>query len=116
MPLLETPVLGNVVQIVPADNNGALHLGANDESLEDASTDGDIAGEGALFVHKVSLNGSGRSLDSETYRPGEAHGLLDLSTNGTLTRHKDGILALVGLFVLIALNVFLWNARHLSSV
>jgi hypothetical protein len=115
MSLLETPVLGNVVQVVPADGNGALHLGANDQSFEDASTDGDITCKGALLVDKVALNGSGRSLDSETYRPGEAHGLLNLSTNGTLTSHKDGILALVGLFVLIALNVFLWNARHLSS-
>lgn len=116
VPFLETPVLGNVVQVVPADNNGALHLGANNKSLEDASTDGDIASKRALFVHIVALNGSGRSLDSETDRLGETHGLLDLSTNGTLACHKDGILALVGLFVLIALNVILCNPHHLTSV
>lgn len=112
MPLFETPVLGNVVQVVPANNNCTLHLGGNDKTLENATTDGDIAGKGALLVHIVSLDSIIGSLESKTNRLGVAHGLLVPGTNDTLACHENGILALVSLFVLIALNVLLLNARH----
>lgn len=38
-------------EVVPADDDGAGHLaGRDDLAGEDATTDGDIAGEGALLV------------------------------------------------------------------
>ena len=43
-------VLGDVVEVVAADDDGAGHLGGDDTAGEDAATDGDIAREGALLV------------------------------------------------------------------
>lgn len=106
MTLFETTVLGNVMKVIPADDNGALHLGGDDNSLKNASTDGDMSGEGALLVDITALNGSSRGLDTETDITGETHGLGG-TANNTLAGNKNGILALVGLFVLIALDVVL---------
>lgn len=116
VPLLETSVLGNVVQVVSANDNGTLHLGGDNQSLENATTNRDAAGKGALLVNVVAFNSLVGSLESKTNRLGVTHGLLVSAANHTLTCHKDGILALVGLFVLIALNVLLWNARRHDSI
>ena len=105
--LLETTVLGDVVQVVPADDDGALHLGGDDDALEDAATDGDVAGEGALLVDVVALDGGCGGLDAKTDGADEAHGLQAAVADRALTGDEDGILALVGLFVLIALDVLL---------
>lgn len=107
MTLFETTVLDNVVKVIPADNKGVLHLGGDDNALEDTSTDGNISGEGALLVDVIALNGGGGSADAKTDVTGETHGLLASVADGTLASDKDSILALVGLFVLIALDVFL---------
>lgn len=40
MSLLETVVFRDVVEVVSADNNGSLHLGGDDSTLEDTSADG----------------------------------------------------------------------------
>lgn len=50
MPLLVTVVLGDVVKVFTADDNGTVHLGRDDTASEDTATDGDKAGEGALLV------------------------------------------------------------------
>jgi hypothetical protein len=111
--LFETTVLGNVVQVVPSDNDGALHFGGNDETLEDASANGNVSGEGALFVDKARFNGGGGCLDAESDRLDEAHGFLALLiAHGAFAGDENGILLLVSLFVLIALYVFLGNASH----
>ena len=39
------------MEVVAADDDGAGHLGGDDTAGEDASADGDIAGEGALLVY-----------------------------------------------------------------
>ena len=104
MPLLKTTVLGDVVKVIPTYNNGALHLGGDDLSLEDTSTDGYISGEGALLVYEVSLDSSIGGLNSETNRAGETHGL-SILTHDALTSYEDSILALVSIFLLIALFV-----------
>jgi len=109
---LETTVLLDVVKVIPSDNDSSLHLCGDDKSLQDATTDGNIAGEGALFVDVISFNSGSRSFDSETNRLDEAHGLGFVSTHGTFAGDKDSILLLVSLFVLIALDVFLWDADH----
>jgi hypothetical protein len=62
--LLETLVLLDVVQVISAHDNGSSHLGRLDYSLQDSSSDGHVAGEGALLVDVVSLDGLSWGLES----------------------------------------------------
>lgn len=111
--LLETTIFCNVMKIVSPNHNGSLHLSGDDESLKNATADGDIARKRALFVYEVRFNGRRGGLDSETNRLDESHGLgLAQGTNGALASDKDPILLLIGLFVLIALGVFFRDAGH----
>jgi hypothetical protein len=100
--LFETTVLGDVVQVVPPHNNGSLHLGGSDLSLEDATANGNVACEGALFVNIVALNGGWGSLNAQTNISHKAHGLLSSISNNALSSYKDGILLLIGLLELYA--------------
>jgi hypothetical protein len=49
--LLVTVVLGDVVEVFTADDDGTVHLGGDDTAGEDTTTDGDETGEGALLVY-----------------------------------------------------------------
>lgn len=100
VPLLETTVLLDVMQVVPSNNNCSLHLRRNDLANQNSSTNGDVSSEGALLVHVASLDGSVRSLDSKTDILDEAHGFLTRCVHITFAGHKDSILLLVSLFVL----------------
>lgn len=55
--LLKTAVLLDVVQVVPPDDDGPLHLGLGDDSGQDTSTHGHITGEGALLVDVRASDG-----------------------------------------------------------
>lgn len=55
--LLESVVLLDVMQVVPPDDSGPVHLQLDDDSGEDSATDRHFSGEGALFVDVVSLSG-----------------------------------------------------------
>lgn len=55
--LLITLVLANIVEIIAANDDGALHLRRVDNTLEDAAADVDIGSEGALLVDIGSLHG-----------------------------------------------------------
>ena len=48
--LLVTGVLGNKVEVLAADDQGAVHLGGHNGAGEDTAADGDETGEGALLV------------------------------------------------------------------
>lgn len=48
--LLVTVVLGDVVEVFTADDDGAVHLGGHNTAGQDTATDGDETGEGALLV------------------------------------------------------------------
>lgn len=50
VPLLVTVVLGDVVQVLAADDQGTVHLGGDDGTGQDTAADGDETGEGALLV------------------------------------------------------------------
>ena len=50
VPPLVTRVLGHEVQVLPADDERAVHLGGDDGASQDTTADGDQAGEGALLV------------------------------------------------------------------
>ena len=60
VPLLETIVLLDVMQIVSSDDDRTLHLHLLDSAGQDATTDRDIAGEGALFVDVSAFNSLAR--------------------------------------------------------
>jgi len=64
--LLETVVLLHVVEVVAADDQGTVHLGADDDTLDDGTTDGDVASEGALVVNVLTLDGRARGLEAKT--------------------------------------------------
>jgi hypothetical protein len=64
--LLITVVLGDEVEVLATDDDGALHLGGDDLTSEDAATDGNITGEGALLINVVSLDGLLGGLEAET--------------------------------------------------
>ncbi len=55
--LLVPVVLLHVVEVLPAEDDGALHLCGHDGSRKNAATNRHIAGEGALLVHVVALAG-----------------------------------------------------------
>jgi len=98
--LLETTVLLDVVKVITTDDNGALHLGGDDKTLENLSTNGNISSEGALLVDVVSLDGSIGGLNAKADILHPAHGLDLFGVDVTLACNENGILALVGLFVL----------------
>ena len=50
MSLLVPGVLGDEVKVFAADDECAVHLGADDGAGEDTAADGDHAGEGAFLV------------------------------------------------------------------
>ena len=98
--LLETTVLRDVVEVVPAYDDGALHLRRDDESLQDLTTDGDVSSEGTLLVDVISLDGGVRGLDAKTDVLYPAHRLDLLGADAALACDEDGILGLVRPFVL----------------
>ena len=53
MSLLVTVVFRDVVKVITSDNNSALHLGGNDDSLQDFSSDRDFRSERTFFVNIV---------------------------------------------------------------
>jgi hypothetical protein len=100
VPLLVTLVLGDVVEVIPTNDNGALHLGGDDKTLKDLTTNGDISSEGALLVNVGSLDGSIGGFDSKTNVLNPAHGLHLFGVDVALAGDENGILRLVGFFVL----------------
>ncbi len=61
MPLLEPVILLDVVQVVPPDDAGPVHLQLRNDSGQDAPADRDLAGERALLVDVVTLASLERS-------------------------------------------------------
>lgn len=51
----------NRIVSLPPDDDGAVHLLLDDDSGEDAATDGHVAGERALLVHVVTLASLGEA-------------------------------------------------------
>ena len=51
MTLLKAIVLSDVMEIVPADDNGPLHLHLGHNTRQNPTSDGDISSEGAFLVY-----------------------------------------------------------------
>ena len=90
--LLITLVLGNVVKIVPTNDNGALHLSGDDKSLKDLSTDGNISSKGALLVNVGAFDGGIGGFDSETDVLDPSHGLHLFGVDVSLASNEYSIL------------------------
>jgi hypothetical protein len=54
--LFVSVVFGDVMEVVSSDDDGSLHLGADDDSLQYFSTDGDTTGERALLIDVGAFN------------------------------------------------------------
>lgn len=59
-------VFGNVVKIITSDHNGSLHLCADDNTLEDLSSNMNVASKWAFLVNIFRFNCFFRSLESQT--------------------------------------------------
>ena len=54
---LKAIVLSDVMKIVPADDNGPLHLHLGHDTGQDPTSDGDVASERAFLVNVGVLDG-----------------------------------------------------------
>ena len=95
VPLLVTVVLGDVVQVITTNDNGPGHLGGDNHTPHDATTDGNITNPGALLVNVGALDGFPGGLESQTnilvVASGTATGLLG-DTGSALTNEDGGLL------------------------
>lgn len=64
--LLVAVVLLDIVQVITADDNGAIHLGRDNGAGQDAPTDGDVASPGALLVDVGAGDGLLGGLEAQT--------------------------------------------------
>lgn len=99
-------VLLDPVQVVPSDDDGVLHLGGDDDALQDAATDGHVAGERALLVDVGSLDRGLGGLESEANALVEPGALLDsrakeakISHNHPSNQHNNRVASRVTLRV-----------------
>ena len=58
-------VLLDITQVITAYNNSTLHLGGDDQSLQNRSTNSHIRGERTLLIDILSVNSSSRGLNSQ---------------------------------------------------
>ena len=64
MSLLESVVLLDEMKVISSEDDGSGHLGADDNSLEDSSSNANVGGEWAFLVDIGSLNGGLGGLES----------------------------------------------------
>jgi len=65
VPLLISLVLLDVVQVVPPQHDGPVHLGRHNLARQNTATDGHISSERALLVDELALNRLLRGLEAE---------------------------------------------------
>jgi hypothetical protein len=105
--LLESVVFLDVMEVISSDDDGSGHLGGNDNTLNDLASDGDVAGEGALLVDVLALNGGGGGLEAQT------DVLVVSNTLGRLLGEE--ILGVQEVTVLLLESVVVLNIRHFWS-
>lgn len=64
--LFVTVVLWNVVKVVTSDDNGTVHLGGNNSTGQNLTTDGNQTDEWALLVNVVTIDGFSWGLETKT--------------------------------------------------
>jgi len=109
------------LQIISTNYNGALHLGGDDKSLQDTTTDGNVSSEGAFLVNIRSLNSFLGGLETQTNTLVVSGSLLGLLAKNSLTTDENTVLLLVSLLVLLCftkldITVSLKDAEDLLDV
>lgn len=64
--LLVSVVLWNVVQVVSSDDDGTVHLGGDNNTGQDLTTDGNKTSEWALLVNVSTFDGGLWGLETQT--------------------------------------------------
>jgi hypothetical protein len=59
-------VFGDIVEVISSDDDGSLHFGGDADTLEDSSSDGDVACEGAFLIDVGGFDGFLGSSESES--------------------------------------------------
>ncbi|CAH0369627.1 unnamed protein product [Pelagomonas calceolata] len=113
MSLLETAVLAAPVQVVPADDDGARHFRGDDHTLQDASSNRNVAREGALLVDVRALERELGGLEAEADVADIPQTLLALLRERALAAEEHGVLLLVRLLGLIG---FPMSLRHICRL
>merc|ERR1719370_2189245 len=93
----------DVVQVIPPDDSGPVHLKLGHNTSEDTSTDGHLSGEGTLLVDVVSHAGLSWGLEAKS-RVAHEPGLTGLES--TLPVQVDGGLLLESPLILIGHSDF----------
>ncbi len=57
MPFLKSAVLLDKMEVVPSNYNCSLHLLASNDTIQDSTTNADIASERTFFVNVSTLTG-----------------------------------------------------------
>merc|ERR1712232_869924 len=106
VPFLITTVLPDVMKIISSDDNSTLHFGRHDLTDQNSATNRNITSERTFLVNVTTFDGGIRGFDTKTNILHKTHWLSTDIANCTLTCDEDGILFLVRLLVLIALDIF----------
>ena len=64
--LFVSVVLGDVMKIISSHDDGSLHLGWDADTLQDSSSDRNVAGEWAFFINVSRFDGLFRSSESKS--------------------------------------------------
>lgn len=102
--LLITRVLGDKMQVLSSDDDGAVHLGGNDGTGQDTATDRDETSERALLVDVAALNGGLGGSETQT----------DVLIPSSATLARSGALGL-GLRVLEDVRLLLESTLRLDG-
>jgi hypothetical protein len=92
--LLVSVVLADVVEIVSSYDNGLVHLGGDNESLDDLASDGKIGSEGAFLVNVSAFNSFLGCLESQTDVLVVSHTSWCLLSQSLLVVQEYGVLLL----------------------
>ena len=65
--LLVSVIFRDVVEIISPDNDGPLHFSWDDNSLQNFTSNGNIAGEGTFLIDVVAFDGFFGSFESKSY-------------------------------------------------
>ena len=93
-----TSVLGDVVEVITTDDNGAFHLAGDHKTFKDTSSNGHVSGKGAFFIHVVTFDGGLWCFKSKTNGSVVAWGT-SLHQDFLATK-EDAILLLEALLIL----------------
>lgn len=102
VPLFVSVILGNVVEVLAADNESAVHLGGHNSASENAAADRDETSKWTLLVNVFSVDSSLGGLETQTdiLIPSSAVLARPSATGLDLMVEKDVRLLLESLFAL----------------